>query len=138
MITLLIWIAVFALICQASIGFAFFFYSIIEKEKRATILAAVQFVGMALLVLIFIYIVRQGYFYTDNGKIILTCAMLLYFLSLYFLARKTGPNSRAIEGAQGYVVGDTKRVDERDITFDAIDCRQGQESMSFFTKNIRS
>ena len=46
---LLVWIGALGLAGQAFVGLSFFISSIWEKEKRAGLLAAFQFIGMAML-----------------------------------------------------------------------------------------
>lgn len=46
MINILIFIAALALVTQAFIGLAFFVSCIWEKEKRATVFAGLQFLGV--------------------------------------------------------------------------------------------
>jgi len=102
---------------QAAIGLSYLISSIWEKEKRASIFATVQFIGMAGLLILFAYCWRSGFLATGTG-----IGVLIFFLIGgaavgVLLIRKTPANPKALEGTQGLIVGEVKRPDERDIVF---------------------
>jgi reductive dehalogenase len=113
----LIFLGVLGLAVQAFIGLGFFISSIWEKERRATVVAAVQFAGMAALLIIFLFLAGQGFFKTAPGLAVMVAGYILVVLSVIFMVRKTAPNQRALEGTTGYVVGKGNRFDERMMVF---------------------
>ena len=67
MIEILIFVGVLALTVQAVIGLAFFISCIWEHEKRATVFALLQFLGMTGVLLLFLYLAWSGFFKTPSG-----------------------------------------------------------------------
>jgi len=109
----LIFMAAVGLIVQAFIGLSFFISSVWEKERRATIFAAVQFCGMMALLIIFLFLVGRSFFQTSPGVVLLIVGYIMAILAAIFMMRRTAPNRRALRGAPGYIVGKVNRFDER-------------------------
>ena len=117
MLTVLIFIAALALIGQAFIGLTFFVSCIWEREKRATVLAGLQFLVMLALAVVFLFLTGAGFFETDIGLTFLVGGLVLGTIASFLLIKKTAANPRALEGAKGLIIGDVKRHDEREIVF---------------------
>ena len=64
MINILFTFGTFGLLIQAIIGFLFFISCIQEKEKRATVFAGIQFIGMLVLLIFFVYLKIIGFYQT--------------------------------------------------------------------------
>ena len=105
------------LIGQAAVGLSYLISSIRELEKRASIFAGIQFMAMAGLVLLFINWWRTGFLYSGSGVGILICLISGGALAAIFFVKKTPTNSRALKGTRGAIVGEVKRIDERDVVF---------------------
>ncbi len=105
------------LIAQAAVGLSYLISSIWEKEKRASVFAAVQFVGMAGLLILFAYGWQSGFLSTGPGIGILIFFLIGGVAIVVLLMRKTQANPKALEGTKGLIVGEVKRPDERDIVF---------------------
>ncbi|MDY6793097.1 MAG: reductive dehalogenase [Thermodesulfobacteriota bacterium] len=116
-VNVLIFLCVLGLTIQTFIGLAFFISSVLENERRATVFAAVQFAGMATLLIIFLFLVGRGFFKTSPGMELLIAGFILVILAAIFMVRKTAPNRRALLGATGYVVSKSSRFDERMMVF---------------------
>lgn len=106
-----------ALIVQAFIGFSFFVSSVEEREKRASIFGAFQFLGMATLPFVFLILAYRGVFDTRSGTNILTGLAVIGAILVFLMVRKSAPNRKALSGTAGLIVGDVSRIDERDIVF---------------------
>jgi len=106
-----------ALVVQASIGLAFFVSSIWEKEKRAAVLGGIQFALMLGFAVFFFSVKETGFFESGSGRWV-PLAMLICFLFVFLiLFKKTGSHPKALAGTKGFICGDVKRVDEREIVF---------------------
>jgi reductive dehalogenase len=112
-VNVLLFMAAVGLIVQAFIGFSFFVSSVWEKERRATVFAAVQFAGMAALLIIFFLLVKRGFFQTSLGVVLLIAGCIMVILAAIFMLRRTAPNRRALRGTLGFIVGKVDRFDER-------------------------
>jgi len=117
MVSILIFIAALALMVQAFIGLTFFISCIWEKEKRATVFAGLQFLGMLALVVVFFFLRGIDFFETKLGLALLIAGLIFGALAAFLLIRKTTPNQRVLEAARGLIVGKVKRHDEREIVF---------------------
>lgn len=117
LLTILIFIGGLGLVVQAFIGLSFFISCIWEKEPRAMIFAALQFIGMGALLVAYLLLAGRGFFRTPPGIAVLMAGYGVAILAAFFLVRRTGQNPRALEGTKGLVVGDVKRFDERDHVF---------------------
>lgn len=106
-----------ALIGQAFIALAFFISSIWEKEKRATLFAGLQLIAMSGLMIVFLLLTRSGFFETRIGGGVLISGFILGVLTLLLLIKKTATNPKALQGTKGFIVGEVKRHDEREIVF---------------------
>jgi reductive dehalogenase len=102
-----------ALMIQAFIGLSFFVSCIWEREKRATLFAAIQFMGMAALLLLFVSLSQKGFFRTGPGLVLLIVGSMVACLVAYLLLRRTEPNRRALRGTKGSMVDAVHRFDER-------------------------
>jgi len=117
MVSILIFIAALALMVQAFIGLTFFISCIWEKEKRATVFAGLQFLGMLALVVVFFFLREIDFLETKLGLALLIAGLIFGALAAFLLIRRTTPNQRALEAARGLIVGKVKRHDEREIVF---------------------
>ena len=108
-----VFLGALGLVVQAVIGLSFFISSVWEKERRATLFAAVQFSGMTVLLIIYLLLVGLGFFQTSAGIVMLTVGYMVVVAAAVFLARRTSPNQRALQGASGYIIGKINRFDER-------------------------
>ena len=113
MINMLLFITGAALIIQALIGLSFLISSIWEKERRATLLAGLQLLGMLGPVFLFFYLLAHGFFKTPLGIFCLLAGLICAGVGFYFLARRSGPNPRALAGSKGLIVEQVNRFDER-------------------------
>jgi reductive dehalogenase len=112
-VNVLLFMAAVGLIVQAFIGLSFFISSVWEKERRASVFAAVQFAGMAVLLIIFLLLIGLGFFHTSAGMLLLVAGYIMVILAAIFVMRRTAPNRRALRGTPGYIVGKANRFDER-------------------------
>lgn len=117
MVNILIFIAALALVIQAFIGFTYFISCIWEKEKRATVFAGLQFLGMLALMILFFFLKGAGFFETNFGLVVIIAGLIFGALAGFLLVRRTGVNPRALKGAKGLIVGEVKRHDERAQVF---------------------
>jgi reductive dehalogenase len=117
MADILFFIAALALIILVLIGLGFFVSCIWEKEKRATLFAGMQLLGMIALVVVLFFLKGIGFFDTDIGIILLTAGLVFGAFILYLLIRRIGLNPKALEGTKGLIVGTVIRSDEREIVF---------------------
>lgn len=85
----------------------FLFESIREKEPRAPKIGLALLAGLLLLALLLIFLPFIRW------PIAILFGLLIVFGLLFFIPGKPKP----IEGSKGYVVGEVKRFDERDISF---------------------
>ncbi|MGD2100005.1 MAG: reductive dehalogenase domain-containing protein [Desulfobacterales bacterium] len=113
----IIFLVLAGLIAQAAIGLSFLISSIRELEKRASVLAGVQFAIMAGAVLLFAYGWETGFLYSGSGVGILICLIAGAGLCAILFVKKSPANLKALQGTQGAIVGDVKRIDERDVVF---------------------
>ena len=105
------------LIGQAVIGLGYLISSIWEKEKRASFFAGLQFLGMAGVLILFVFWWASGFLATSAGIGIVVCLLVGGVVAAVLFIRKTPANQKALEGAKGLITGDVKRFDERDIVF---------------------
>jgi reductive dehalogenase len=117
MLLILLVIGAIGLIAQALIGLSYFISSVWEKEKRASVLAGLQFLVMAAVLIAYLSLMRGGFFETRLGLVVLTAGYITAFLAAFLLLRRTAPNQRALEGTQGFITGEVRRHDERTIVF---------------------
>ena len=116
-VTILIAIGAVGLVVQALIGLSFFVSCIWEKERRASVFAGLQFLGMCALLVIYLLLVWIGFFRTTLGLAILIAGYVLDVSGAILLLRRTAPNPRALQGSKGLIVEEVKRQDERTHVF---------------------
>jgi reductive dehalogenase len=117
MVGALIVIAALALISQALIGLSYFISCIWERERRASFYAGVQFMGMTVLFIAFLYLSKGVFFQRGLGLAILIAGYVFGALGAILFLPKFGKNPRALEGTKGLVNGEVKRIDEREQVF---------------------
>lgn len=116
-ITILLVIGVLGLIAQTLIGLSFFISCILEKERRASVFAGLQFLGMFIVLIVYLYLIGIGFFKTNLGLALLIAIYIFASLVAFLLMKKTAPNPKALKGTKGLIAGDVKRQDEREIVF---------------------
>ena len=112
-VNILLFMAAVGLMVQTFIGLSFLISSVWEKERRATIFAAVQFSGMAAFLIIFLVLVGFGFFQTAAGLVLLIVGYIVVVLAAIFMVKRTAPNPRALQGTSGYIRAKVNRFDER-------------------------
>ena len=117
MIDLFVVIGVFGLTVQAFIGLSFFISCVLEKKRRASVVALLQFAAMMVMLAVFIFFAMTDFFHTFMGKSILVFAYACLIPALVLLLRRSGQNFSALEGTKGLIVGEVKQHDEREIVF---------------------
>ena len=117
MVNILIVIGLIGLSIQAFIGLSFFISCIWEKEKRATAAALLQFIGMMVVIAVFIAIALAGTFHTPIGKAVLIIGYVGVITAAVLLLKRSGPNPRALEGTKGLIISKVSQHDERKIVF---------------------
>jgi hypothetical protein len=110
-------IAAVLLASLSAIALSFLISCIWEKERRASFFAGLQFAGALFILILFFHLRSTGLFKTAFWSALLSAAILGACVVFYFLARRNPANKRALKGAEGYVVGQPERVDEREIVF---------------------
>jgi len=116
-VTILLVIGIVGLIAQALIGLCFFISCIWEKEKRASVFAGLQFLGMFIVLIVYLYLIGIGFVKTNLGLALLIAMYIFASLAAFLLMKKTAPNPKALKGTKGLIAGDVKRQDEREIVF---------------------
>lgn len=117
MINFLLVIGGIALAVQAFIGLSFLISCIWEKEKRATVYALLQFVGMMAAFLIFLVLSIKGVFHTTSGAVVLIVGYIGAAVVSFLLLKKSPPNPAALKGTKGLIRGYVNRYDEREVIF---------------------
>ena len=117
MVDLISLLVTVGLCAQAAVGLSYLISSIREKEKRASVFAGIQLIGMLGVTILFAYGWQTGLFSTGPGIGIPICFLIAGAAAGVLLIRKTPANQKALEGTKGLIVGDVKRADERDIVF---------------------
>jgi reductive dehalogenase len=112
-VNVLIFLGLLGLAAQALVGLSFFISCVWEKERRASVFAAVQFAGMTALLIVYLLLAGRGFFQTSPGMALLIAGYIMVVLAAVFMVRKTAPNRRALRGTPGYIVGKVNRFDER-------------------------
>ena len=116
-VTVLLVIGAVGLAVQALIGLSFFVSCILEKERRATVFAGLQFLIMIGALVIYLLLIHIGFFRTAPGLVVLIAGYVVFIVAAFLLMRRTAPNPRALQGTKGLIKGDVKRVDERTHVF---------------------
>ncbi|MBN1102429.1 MAG: reductive dehalogenase [Deltaproteobacteria bacterium] len=117
MVTVLVVIAALVLAVQAFIGLSFFISCLWEQERRASLFAGLQFVGMLALLVCFLMLAACGFFHRGLGLFLLILGYVLGGAGAYFFLRRTGSNPRAVQGTKGRIHGEVMRFDEREQVF---------------------
>jgi reductive dehalogenase len=117
MLTFLLLIAGLILIINSIIGLSFLISCLQEKERRASLFAALQLLAMLLLLVFFFHLHSTGFFRTGAGVALLVVGLIVFGAFAFVLLRRTLPNPKALQGAKGRIVGEVKRFDEREIVF---------------------
>jgi reductive dehalogenase len=117
MVRVLVFVVGLVLTIQAFVGLSFLLSSMWERERRASAFAALQFVALLGLLILFLALLKSRFFETVLGIAILVAVLIIAAGAAFFLLRRTGWNERALKGTKGYIVGEVKRVDEREIVF---------------------
>jgi len=132
-INLLVFVGALGLATQAFIGLTFFISSIWEQEKRATYFAALQFLGMLALLLVFLFLAWTCFFETSTGLVMLIAGYIVIGVAAFFTVRRTGANPKKLQGTDGLISGDVKRFDEREMVFARVrSLRPGSEQYEKF------
>ncbi len=116
MLFTLVLIGAVALGVQAIIGLGFFASCIAERETRASVYAFVQFALMVGVLMIYLILAQNGFFYRPPGDKLFILLICVSLVGLIFVMRRES-NPRAKSGSQGYMVGKIRRFDERDLVF---------------------
>ena len=117
MINFFLIIGTVALAFQAFIGLSFFISCLWEKERRASVFALLQFLGMLLVLVVYLLLIKVGFFYGKTGIGILIAGYALSIIAAVLMIHRTAPNPKTLMGTSGYIVGEVKRQDEREIVF---------------------
>ena len=112
-VNVLLFMGAVGLMVQAFIGLSFLISSVWEKERRATVFAAVQFTAMTALLIIFLLLVGLGFFQSSTGMVLLIAGYIVVVFAAVFMVRRTSPNQRALQGTPGYIRDKVNRFDER-------------------------
>ena len=95
----------------------FLITSLKENELRAAMMAGIL-CGLLVAIEICIYaLYTLGFFSHFAGKLVLVSVWMAAGAVIYFFCRRTGPNQRALKGAEGHAVGPVQRFDEREQVF---------------------
>ncbi len=116
-VAVLLVIGAAGLVIQAVIGLSFFVSCIWEKERRASVFAGLQFLGMCGLLILYLLLIWIGFFRSTLGLALLIAGYLLTLSGAVVLLRRTAPNPKALQGSKGLIVGQVNRVDERTHVF---------------------
>jgi len=117
MTTVLEILVALGLAAQALIGLSFFISCIWEDENRAAMVAGFQFAGMLVLLGLFFYFSRIGFFDTVGGSTVLIGSAVAGGIAVYALVLKMDPNPKALKGAEGHIIGPVEQFDERETVF---------------------
>jgi reductive dehalogenase len=110
-------IAAVLLASLSAIALSFLISCIWEKERRASFFAALQFAGALFILILFFHLRSAGLFKTAFWSALLSAAILGACVVFYFLARRSPPNPKALQGTSGCITGQPERVDEREMVF---------------------
>jgi len=116
MVDALIFVEAVFLALLALVTLAFVISSIWEREKRA---ASIGGVILAILLggeIALFGLERVDFFQSIPGLLILLMGLII-LVAVVLLLIQTRKNPRALQGTKGYIVGEIKRVDEREQVF---------------------
>ena len=117
MINFLIIVGALGLAVQALIGLSFFISCLWEKESRAGLFAGLQFFVMSAILIAYLLLTWVGFFKSHAGLIILIVGYCCAIIACILFLRKSKANPKALAGTKGLIVGEVKKVDEREIIF---------------------
>lgn len=117
MMDILIWLGAVGLALAALIGLSYFISCLWERESRAGVFAALQLIGMAVVLVAYLLLMRIGFFKTPVGTIVLIAGYVCVIIAAVLLLTRSKANPRALAGTEALIAGDVQRVDERDIVF---------------------
>ena len=117
MTDLLALLAFVLFLVPAAVGLSFLVSSIRERERRASVFAALQLL-LALVPVVLVPILwKRGAFETPLGIALVVLTAAAFGAAAVLFARKTGANPKALQGTQGLIAGEVERQDERAIVF---------------------
>ncbi len=96
---------------------SFLIASITEKEARAAWMAGAVIILLVSCELFICWLYSRGLFFRSAGLPLLLAGLVAIGYGIYFFGRRTAPNTRALKGVEGLIVGDAKRFDERKQVF---------------------
>ena len=102
---------------QALIGLSFLISSIYEREKRASLFGGFQFLGMLILLVLFLILNSTDFFEQGIGYRIMIAGIAIGIITFIILFSRIGVNPKALLGTKGYITGYVNRFDERDVVF---------------------
>ncbi len=120
MVKFLVIILEAAFVLITLLALSFLISSIWEKEKRASLYAGILFAITLILFTAFLILNRIHFFDAGIGFWILILGLISIPVLTLLLLLPVGGNPDALKGTQGLIIGDIKRVDERDTVFSRI------------------
>jgi len=106
--------------------------SIFERENRAAACGGLLFLFLWNCLLLYGVLWARGFFSTLAGGILLVGMTGITAVSGWMLFRRSGENSKALEGASGLIVGDVDRFDERETVFERDNLKEGTPEYTEF------
>ena len=106
-----------SIVILAHLVLGFFVSSVWEKEKRASLYGGILFLITIVLFFSFLLANRFNFFEHGIGFALVAIALILIVAATILLFLPVGANPKARSGTKGLIVGDVKRVDERDTVF---------------------
>jgi reductive dehalogenase len=114
---LLALLAFLLFLAPTATGLSFLVSSIRERERRASVFAAVQFLLTLVPVTLVAFLWSRGLFEAPLGIALLLAAALAFGAAAFLLGRRTGADPKALQGTRGLIAGGVERQDERAIVF---------------------
>lgn len=112
----LVFIEALVIAALASVTLAFVISSVWEREKRAFLIGLVTFLILLGGEISLLVLREAGFFQSTLGLALLLVGLVIPVVVLLLVIR-TGRNPRALQGTQGYIVGEVKGFDEREQVF---------------------
>ncbi|MCF8095010.1 MAG: reductive dehalogenase, partial [Desulfobacteraceae bacterium] len=81
------------------------------------VFAALQFIAMTAVLVVYLILAGSGFFHTTAGTAILIACYILAGTASYFLISRKGENPKASKGTTGLMVDNVERVDESSHVF---------------------
>lgn len=116
-VNVLLFLGAVGLTVQAFIGLSFFISCIWEKEPRATFFALLQLLGIAGVLVVYLFLIWIGFFDTKPGIIVLIAGYTFAIIAALTILVPSKKNLKALKGTQGLIIGQVERCDERDHVF---------------------